>query len=94
MRVGDDRQLPEIDAGDGFRGLAERLGCVELTEVRRQRHEGDRSALDALRAGDVGRWADAYREHGRIVARPTADATAASSSATGRGPPSSPASTP
>jgi Ti-type conjugative transfer relaxase TraA len=73
--VGDDRQLPEIEAGGGFRGLADRLGCVELTEVRRQRHDWDREALDALRQGDVETWADAYREHGRIVARPTADAT-------------------
>ena len=73
--VGDDRQLPEIDAGGGFRGLAERRGAVELTEVRRQRHAWDRDALDALRRGDVERWADAYRERGRIVARPTADAT-------------------
>ena len=56
--VGDDRQLPEIDAGGGFRGLADRLGCVELTGVRRQRHAWDREALDALREGyvdDVGR---------------------------------------
>lgn len=75
--VGDDRQLPEIDAGGGFRGLADRLGCVQLTEVRRQRHDWDRAALDALRDGDVETWADAYRDHGRIVARPTADATRA-----------------
>jgi Ti-type conjugative transfer relaxase TraA len=73
--VGDDRQLPEIDAGGGFRGPADRLGCVELTEVRRQRHVWDREALDALREGDVEKWAGAYREQGRIVARPTADAT-------------------
>ena len=73
--VGDDRQLPEIDAGGGFRGLADRLGCLELTEVRRQRHEWDREALDALRHGDVEKWALAYREQGRIIARPTADAT-------------------
>ncbi len=75
--VGDDRQLPEIDAGGGFRGLADRLGAVELTEARRQRHDWDREALDALRQGDVETWADAYRDHGRIVARPTADATRA-----------------
>ena len=33
--VGDDRQLPEIDAGGAFRGLADRLGACELTESRR-----------------------------------------------------------
>lgn len=65
---GDDRQLPEIDAGGALRGLAKRLGCVELHEVRRQRHEWDREALRALREGRLEQWADAYREHDRIVA--------------------------
>jgi ATP-dependent exoDNAse (exonuclease V) alpha subunit len=72
--VGDDRQLPEIQAGGAFRGLADRLGASELTEVRRQREEWDRDALNALREGDVAQWASAYREHGRIVAAPDADA--------------------
>ena len=71
--VGDDRQLPELQAGGAFRGLADRLGAIELQEVRRQRHTWDRDALAALREGDVQTWADAYREHGRLVARPTAD---------------------
>jgi len=71
--VGDDRQLPEIDAGGAFRALANGPGIVELSEVRRQRHGWDRAALDALRQGDVERWAHDYRDHGRIVARATAD---------------------
>jgi Ti-type conjugative transfer relaxase TraA len=70
--VGDDRQLPEIDAGGAFRGLAERLGAIELHQVRRQHADWDREALAELRDGDVRAWADAYRDHGRIVARPTA----------------------
>jgi Ti-type conjugative transfer relaxase TraA len=65
---GDDRQLPEIDAGGGLRGLAKQLGAIELREVRRQHHEWDRAALRALRQGRLEEWADAYREHGRIVA--------------------------
>jgi conjugative relaxase-like TrwC/TraI family protein len=71
--VGDDRQLPELQAGGAFRSLADRLGAGELREVRRQRHDWDRDALTALRDGDIERWAHAYREHGRIVARPTSD---------------------
>jgi conjugative relaxase-like TrwC/TraI family protein len=71
--VGDDRQLPEIDAGGAFRGLADHLGAVELHEVRRQGAEWDREALSRLRAGEVEAWADAYRDHGRLVARPTAN---------------------
>jgi hypothetical protein len=70
--VGDDRQLPEFDAGGGFRGLAERLGAVELHETRRQSREWDREALAALRSGEIERWAGEYRERGRLVARSTA----------------------
>jgi Ti-type conjugative transfer relaxase TraA len=70
--VGDDRQLPEIAAGGAFRAIAARQGALELTEVRRQRHRWDREALQALRDGEIEHWANAYREHGRIVARPTA----------------------
>ncbi len=73
--VGDDRQLPELDAGGAFRGLAEQLGTVELREVRRQREEWDRAALDHLRRGRVAEWANAYRDNGRIVARPSAQQT-------------------
>jgi conjugative relaxase-like TrwC/TraI family protein len=72
--VGDDRQLPEIEAGGAFRGLAERLGAVELREVRRQREAWDRDALVALRDGDVDRFAREYQQHGRLIAAPTAQA--------------------
>jgi conjugative relaxase-like TrwC/TraI family protein len=72
--VGDDRQLPEIDAGGSFRRLAEVLGTTELRTVHRQQHEWDRIALDALRRGRIDEWASAYREHGRLVAEPSADA--------------------
>jgi Ti-type conjugative transfer relaxase TraA len=70
--VGDDRQLPELQAGGAFAGLADRLDAVELHELRRQRHDWDREALSALRSGDIPSWADAYRDRGRIVARPNA----------------------
>jgi Ti-type conjugative transfer relaxase TraA len=72
--VGDDRQLPEIQAGGLFQALADRLGAIELTQVRRQREAWDRDALAALRDSDVDRFTDAYHEHGRIVAAPTAEA--------------------
>lgn len=75
--VGDDCQLPEIDAGGAFRGLARRLGALELHEVRRQREAWDRDALRALRKGDVEEWARAYREHGRIVGGRDAEHTRA-----------------
>ncbi len=71
--VGDDRQLPEIDAGGAFRALADAAPAAELREVRRQREAWDRSALEQLRRGDVERWAKAYRDAGRITVTPTAE---------------------
>ncbi|MFL5847037.1 MAG: AAA family ATPase [Solirubrobacteraceae bacterium] len=50
-----------------LRGLADRLGAIEMREVQRQKHAWDREALEALRQGRVHQWADAYREHDRIV---------------------------
>ena len=75
--VGDDRQLPEIQAGGLFSALADRLGAIELTEVRRQREVWDRDALAALRDGDLDHFARAYFNHGRIVAAPSAEAARA-----------------
>ena len=76
--VGDDRQLPEIEAGGAFRALAQRLDALELREVRRQREPWDGEALDELRCGQVERWARAYRNAGRItVARSAVEARTA-----------------
>ena len=71
--IGDDRQLPEIEAGGAYRALADRLGATELQEVRRQRHAWDRGALDALRSGETERFARAYHQHDRIVVAASAD---------------------
>ena len=56
--VGDDRQLPELEAGGAFRGLAERVGGLELRRVHRQAADWDRAALEQLRRGNVDSWAD------------------------------------
>jgi Ti-type conjugative transfer relaxase TraA len=74
LLVGDDRQLPEIDAGGAFRVIAERTGAVELTEVRRQDRAWDRRALAALRDGKPADWAKTYIDHGRIITADTAPA--------------------
>lgn len=72
--VGDDRQLPEIDAGGAFRALADQQDATQLQDVRRQREDWDRAALAELRSGDIEQFARAYLEHGRIVMTPTASA--------------------
>ncbi len=64
--VGDPRQLPEIDAGGAFAGLARRLEPATLVENRRQSEPWERAALARLRAGDTDRALDAYQAHGRI----------------------------
>ena len=74
LLVGDDKQLPEIEAGGAFRAIAERTGAVELTEVRRQDQAWDRRALSALREGKTADWAAAYIEHARIKTADTAPA--------------------
>ncbi len=76
--VGDDRQLPEIQAGGAFHALAERLPTSTLHEVRRQHEAWDRQALNELRSGEVEKWARAYRDHGRFTVgdSPTATRTA------------------
>jgi hypothetical protein len=66
LLVGDDKQLPEIEAGGAFRAIAEHDGAVELSQVRRQDREWDRQALSALREGRTADWAAAYVDHGRV----------------------------
>jgi conjugative relaxase-like TrwC/TraI family protein len=65
--VGDPRQLPEIDAGGVFSGLARRLGSIELNENRRQRSRWERDALAELRTGDIDVALTAYADNGRLV---------------------------
>ena len=65
--VGDDRQLPEIDAGGLFRVLANRLPAVELTDNVRQQSAWERQALGELRNGSVQQAMQAYVEHRRLV---------------------------
>jgi conjugative relaxase-like TrwC/TraI family protein len=71
--VGDARQLPEVDAGGAFAGLARRLGSLTLRANRRQAEAWERAALASLRAGQVTDALDAYLAHDRVVSAPTAD---------------------
>lgn len=71
--VGDDRQLPAIDAGGGFRALADAIDPIRLDTNRRQRTEWERNALDRLARGDTSVIVD-YARHGRVTVSQTADA--------------------
>ena len=65
--IGDDRQLPEIDAGGLFRALANRVPSIELTDNVRQRHQWERIALAQLRDGSTDQAVEAYRQHKRLI---------------------------
>jgi conjugative relaxase-like TrwC/TraI family protein len=72
--VGDHHQLPELEAGGGFAGLARRLPAIELTVNRRQHQPWEIAALDQLRHGDLAAAVGAYQHHGRIVVADTDEA--------------------
>ncbi|MEA2000480.1 MAG: MobF family relaxase [Actinomycetota bacterium] len=73
--IGDDRQLPEIDAGGLFRALANRLPTVELTDNIRQHEPWERVALAELRDGSVDQAVETYRQHQRLIIGQDRDAT-------------------
>ncbi len=64
--VGDPEQLQPIGAGAAFRAVAERVGCVELEGIRRQRADWQRAAsVDFGRHRTVEGLA-AYAERGAV----------------------------
>jgi hypothetical protein len=73
--VGDDRQLPEIDAGGAFRGIKNRLPGVELSEVRRQPLGWERDALDLVREGNAKEAIEEYSKRGRVIVTSSAEET-------------------
>lgn len=73
--VGDDRQLPEIEAGGAFRGIKERLSPIELDEVRRQPFGWERDALDLIREGRSAEAIAAYLANERVVLAETSEET-------------------
>ena len=72
--VGDPEQLQAIEAGAAFRRVAERHGAVEITEIRRQREEWQRSATRALATGRTGEAIDVYDQRGMVHAAETREA--------------------
>ena len=64
--VGDPEQLQAIEAGAGFRGIAEQSGVVEINEVRRQKAEWQKEATKQLATGNTIEALQAYHRHGAI----------------------------
>jgi conjugative relaxase-like TrwC/TraI family protein len=75
--VGDDHQLPAVEAGGAFTTLAARGPVIRLVENRRQEALWERDALDLLRHGDVDVALAAYTARGRVTAGKDAESTRA-----------------
>ncbi len=69
--VGDPEQLQAIEAGAAFRGMTERHGAAEITEIRRQREDWQRDATRALATGRTGEAVHAYDERRMVHAADT-----------------------
>ncbi len=64
--IGDPQQLQAIEAGAAFRAIVERSGYVELTEIRRQEHEWQRSATKEFARGNIEEGLIKYKAHDNI----------------------------
>lgn len=71
--VGDYDQLQPIEAGGSYRGICERVGHFELTEIRRQKIDWQKDATKLLsgQPENVARALDMYDEKGHIKASDT-----------------------
>ena len=64
--VGDAKQLQPVDAGGAFRAITRSLGCVELTEIRRQKQNWAAQAVHDFAEGNAVKALTAYSERGLL----------------------------
>jgi Ti-type conjugative transfer relaxase TraA len=72
--VGDPEQLQAIEAGAAFRRIAEQVGAVEITEVRRQREGWQQQATRELATGRTEAALGRYEAAGMVESHVTLDA--------------------
>jgi Ti-type conjugative transfer relaxase TraA len=75
--VGDPEQLQAIEAGGAFRAVAERVGSVEITAVRRQREGWQQAATKELATGRTEQALGRYEAAGLVRGHDTLDAARA-----------------
>lgn len=75
--VGDHEQLQAIGAGAPFRAIAEQIGHVELSDIRRQRYGWQRQASVSFATHKTAEGLAAYRDHGDIHFAESRDAAMA-----------------
>ena len=76
--VGDHEQLQAIGAGSPFRAIAERVGAVELSEIRRQKEDWQRHASIAFATHRTGEGLAAHADRGGVQFGADRDETRAS----------------
>ena len=73
LLVGDAEQLQAIEAGAAFRGITSSHGVSNLTEVRRQKLDWQRTATQDLSVGKTAEALNVYHQHHNIIAVETRD---------------------
>jgi Ti-type conjugative transfer relaxase TraA len=73
LLVGDAEQLQAIEAGAAFRGIVSSHGVSNLTEVRRQKLDWQRTATQDLSSGKTADALNSYNQHGNIIPVETRD---------------------
>ncbi|WP_457584882.1 Ti-type conjugative transfer relaxase TraA [Ensifer canadensis] len=76
--VGDHEQLQAIGAGSPFRAIAERVGAVELSEIRRQNEGWQREASIAFATHRTGEGLEIYADRGAVQFSENSDEARAS----------------
>lgn len=64
--VGDTRQLQAIESGAPMRAVADRVGMTELSDVRRQKTERERTIAGHFREGRAGEGLEMLKEDGHF----------------------------
>ena len=64
--VGDEKQLQPIEAGGAFRAIGDKVGRVELKEIRRQRDKTDIQAIHSVVGGMSGAALSSYARRGLL----------------------------
>lgn len=68
VTVGDIEQLQAIEAGGAHRAICERVGYIELTEIRRQREEWQQEATREFATGRTVEALNRYHQHDHVHA--------------------------
>ena len=66
VMVGDERQLPAIEAVSPFEALGAKVGRFELQEIKRQEKPWMRSAVQAFANGDTRTGLSLLKDHGSL----------------------------